>query len=189
MASEFSTEFFSANRIVKADLRAARTPREEDLERIKKEVAKLYDATEVILNVTVDDSLLSGYVLQIGDRVFDNSGRHAARIDHVDVVGDLERFDDVVGHDDRRGVQRIVELADQVGGDAERNRIKARERLVVHDERGVERNRTCERNAARHAARDLGGHQVRGAPQAHGIELHEHQIPVSYTHLTLPTKA
>ena len=77
MASEFSNEFFSANRIVKADLRAARTPREEDLERIKKEVAKLYDATEVILNVTVDDSLLSGYVLQIGDRVFDNSGRHA----------------------------------------------------------------------------------------------------------------
>ena len=77
MASEFSTEFFSANRIVKADLRAARTPREEDLERIKKEVAKLYDATEGILNVTVDDSLLSGYVLQIGDRVFDNSGRHA----------------------------------------------------------------------------------------------------------------
>ena len=77
MASEFSTEFFSANRIVKADLRATRTPREEDLERIKKEVAKLYDATEVILNVTVDDSLLSGYVLQIGDRVFDNSGRHA----------------------------------------------------------------------------------------------------------------
>ena len=77
MASEFSTEFFSANRIVKADLRAAHTPREEDLERIKKEVGKLYDATEVILNVTVDDSLLSGYVLQIGDRVFDNSGRHA----------------------------------------------------------------------------------------------------------------
>ena len=76
MASEFSTEFFSANRIVKADLRAARTPREEDLERIKKEVAKLYDATEVILNVTVDESLLSGYVLQVGDRVFDNSGRH-----------------------------------------------------------------------------------------------------------------
>ena len=77
MASEFSREFFSANRIVKADLRAARTPREEDIERIKAEVKKLYDATEVILNVTVDEKLLSGYVLQIGDRVFDNSGRHA----------------------------------------------------------------------------------------------------------------
>ena len=76
MASEFSREFFSANRIVKADLRAARQPREEDLTRIKKEVQKLYDATEVLLNVTVDESLLSGYVLQIGDRVFDNAARH-----------------------------------------------------------------------------------------------------------------
>ena len=76
MASEFSREFFASNRIVKADLRAARTPREEDLTRIKKEVQKLYDATEVLLDVTVDESLLSGYVLQIGDRIFDNSGRH-----------------------------------------------------------------------------------------------------------------
>ena len=77
MATEFSREFFSANRIVKADLRAARQPREDDIARIKAEVKKLYDATEVLLNTTVDESLLSGYVLQIGDRVFDNSGRHA----------------------------------------------------------------------------------------------------------------
>ena len=77
MATEFSREFFSANRIVKADLRAARQPREDDITRIKAEVKKLYDATEVLLNITVDENLLSGYVLQIGDRVFDNSGRHA----------------------------------------------------------------------------------------------------------------
>ena len=77
MATEFSREFFSANRIVKADLRAARQPSEDDINRIKAEVKKLYDATEVLLNITVDESLLSGYVLQIGDRVFDNSGRHA----------------------------------------------------------------------------------------------------------------
>ena len=76
MATEFSREFFSENRIVKADLRAAHQLREEDLARIKAEVKKLYDATEVILNVSVDESLLSGYVLQIGDRIFDNSGRH-----------------------------------------------------------------------------------------------------------------
>ena len=76
MATEFSREFFSENRIVKADLRAAHQLREEDLARIKTEVKKLYDATEVILNVSVDESLLSGYVLQVGDRVFDNSGRH-----------------------------------------------------------------------------------------------------------------
>ena len=76
MATEFSREFFSENRIVKADLRAAHQLREEDIVRIKTEVKKLYDATEVILNVSVDESLLSGYVLQVGDRVFDNSGRH-----------------------------------------------------------------------------------------------------------------
>jgi len=76
MATEFSREFFSENRIVKADLRAAHQLREEDISRIKAEVKKLYDATEVILNVSVDESLLSGYVLQVGDRVFDNSGRH-----------------------------------------------------------------------------------------------------------------
>ena len=76
MATEFSREFFSENRIVKADLRAAHQLREEDISHIKAEVKKLYDATEVILNVSVDESLLSGYVLQVGDRVFDNSGRH-----------------------------------------------------------------------------------------------------------------
>ena len=76
MATEFSREFFADNRIVKAELRSARKPREEELNRIRAEVRKLYDATEVILNVTVDESLLSGYVLQVGDRVFDNSGHH-----------------------------------------------------------------------------------------------------------------
>ncbi len=76
MATEFSREFFADNRIVRAELRSARKPREEELNRIRAEVRKLYDATEVILNVTVDESLLSGYVLQVGDRVFDNSGRH-----------------------------------------------------------------------------------------------------------------
>ena len=76
MATEFSREFFAENRIVKADLRAAHQLREEDITRIKNEVKKLYDATEVILNVSVDESLLSGYVLQVGDRMFDNSGRH-----------------------------------------------------------------------------------------------------------------
>ena len=75
-ATEFSRAFFEENRIVKADLRAAHQLREEDIARIKNEVKKLYDATEVILSVAVDESLLSGYVLQVGDRMFDNSGRH-----------------------------------------------------------------------------------------------------------------
>ena len=76
MATEFSREFFEENRIVKADLRAAHQLREEDIARIKNEVKKLYDATEVILNVAFDESLLSGYVLKVGDRMFYNSCRH-----------------------------------------------------------------------------------------------------------------
>ena len=62
MATEFSREFFADNRIVKASLRCAHKLREKDLDRIKSEIKKLYDATEVILNITVDESLLSGYV-------------------------------------------------------------------------------------------------------------------------------
>ena len=54
IASEFSREFFSANRIVKADLHCARQPREQDLDKIKAELKSLYDATEVLLDVSVD---------------------------------------------------------------------------------------------------------------------------------------
>ena len=54
MASEFSREFFSANRIVKADLHCAHQPREQDLDKIKAELKSLYDATEVLLDVSVD---------------------------------------------------------------------------------------------------------------------------------------
>ena len=48
MATEFSREFFADNRIVKASLRCAHKLREKDLDRIKSEIKKLYDATEVI---------------------------------------------------------------------------------------------------------------------------------------------
>ena len=58
MATEFSREFFADNRIVKASLRCAHKLREKDLDRIKSEIKKLYDATEVILNITVDESLI-----------------------------------------------------------------------------------------------------------------------------------
>ena len=77
MATEFSREIFlRTTASSRPSCAAPASPREEELNRIRAEVRKLYDATEVILNVTVDESLLSGYVLQVGDRVFDNSGRH-----------------------------------------------------------------------------------------------------------------
>ena len=48
MATEFSREFFSENRIVKADLRAAHQLREEDIARIKAEVKKPVSYTHLL---------------------------------------------------------------------------------------------------------------------------------------------
>ena len=53
MATEFSREFFSANRIVKADLRAARQPREDDITRIKAEVKKLLKTGTAVPGMTL----------------------------------------------------------------------------------------------------------------------------------------
>ena len=78
--------------------------------------------------------------------------------------------------EDRRGTQRLVQRADQVRGDAERDRIEARERLVVHDELRIERDRACQRDTARHPARHLGRHQVARAAQPDRVELHQHEV-------------
>ena len=66
--------------------------------------------------------------------------------------------------------------ADQLPDDRQRNRIEPGERLVVHDQHRIERDRARQRDAARHAAGQLGRHQLRGAAQAHRIELHQHQV-------------
>ena len=70
----------------------------------------------------------------------------------VDVVDDLQRFDDVVGDDDRGHTERIIELAHQVSDDVERNRIEAGEWLVVHHQHRVQRDRSRQRHTPSHAA-------------------------------------
>ena len=47
------------------------------MERIRTQLKKQYGAAEVELTVSVEPDLISGYVLQVGDRVFDNSGKSA----------------------------------------------------------------------------------------------------------------
>ena len=66
----------SASEILKAYLHCARTPAEDAVERIRTQLKKQYGAAEVELTVSVEPDLISGYVLQVGGRVFDNSGRH-----------------------------------------------------------------------------------------------------------------
>ena len=67
----------SASEILKAYLHCARTPAEDAVERIRTQLKKQYGAAEVELTVSVEPDLISGYVLQMGDRVFDNSGKSA----------------------------------------------------------------------------------------------------------------
>ena len=47
------------------------------MERIRTQLKKQYGAAEVELTVSVEPDLISGYVLQVGGRVFDNSGKSA----------------------------------------------------------------------------------------------------------------
>ena len=67
----------SASEILKAYLHCARTPAEDAVERIRTQLKKQYGAVGVELTVSVEPDLISGYVLQVGDRVFDNSGKSA----------------------------------------------------------------------------------------------------------------
>ena len=67
----------SASEILKAYLHCARTPAEDAVERIRTQLKKQYGAVEVELTVSVEPDLISGYVLQVGGRVFDNSGKSA----------------------------------------------------------------------------------------------------------------
>ena len=70
----------SASEILKAYLHCARTPAEDAVERIRTQLKKQYGAAEVELTVSVEPDLISGYVLQVGGRVFDNSGKSALAV-------------------------------------------------------------------------------------------------------------
>ena len=65
----------SAAETLKAYLHCARTPSEEALQRIRTQLKKQYGA-EVVITVSVEPELISGYVLQVGDQVIDSSAKH-----------------------------------------------------------------------------------------------------------------
>ena len=65
----------SAAETLKAYLHSARTPSEQALERIRAQLKKQY-GTDAELTVSVEPELISGYVLQVGDKVIDNSAKH-----------------------------------------------------------------------------------------------------------------
>ena len=73
MAENFTKKFFEENRILKATIHYAKRPSDNDLNQLKNILLKTYDATEVILEERQNDEILGGYLLQVGDKVFDNT--------------------------------------------------------------------------------------------------------------------
>lgn len=73
MAENFTKEFFEENRILKAIIHYAKRPSEGDLQELKKILQKTYNATDVVLEEHQNHDILGGYMLQIGNKVFDNT--------------------------------------------------------------------------------------------------------------------
>ena len=73
MVENFTKEFFEENRILKAIIHYAKRPSEGDLQELKKILQKTYNATDVVLEEHQNDDILGGYMLQIGNKVFDNT--------------------------------------------------------------------------------------------------------------------
>lgn len=73
MTDNFTKQFFEQNRILKAVIHYAKRPSDGELEELKQILQHTYQATEVILEEHQSDDILGGYLLQIGDKVFDNT--------------------------------------------------------------------------------------------------------------------
>lgn len=73
MTDNFTKQFFEQNRILKAVIHYAKRPSDGELEELKRILQNTYQATEVILEEHQNDDILGGYLLQIGDKVFDNT--------------------------------------------------------------------------------------------------------------------
>ena len=107
MAENFTKEFFEENRILKAIIHYAKRPSEGDLQELKKILQKTYNATDVVLEEHQNDDILGGYMLQIGNKVFDNTfkltfdklerqlRKEEGREDIISIMkGDINGFED-----------------------------------------------------------------------------------------------
>lgn len=61
------------DKIIKAEFDYVTMPKDEQLERIKQYLMKQYQADEVDLTLKEDKDLIGGFMLKVGDHVYDNS--------------------------------------------------------------------------------------------------------------------
>src|SRR5260221_3959754 len=102
---------------------------------------------------------------------------HHPLVQIADPVSYVERARDVMGHHDRGHVQTRLKAADQIidriGGD----RIEARRRLVVENTPRVHADRTRQRHALLHPARQLRRHQLLDSFQLDQAQLGADDLP------------
>ncbi|MDO5776418.1 MAG: F0F1 ATP synthase subunit alpha [Eubacteriales bacterium] len=77
MTRNFADKFFEENRILKASLIYAVRPDETRIEELKHMLMDSYHATDVVLEEKEDSELLGGYILRVGDNIYDNSVKSA----------------------------------------------------------------------------------------------------------------
>ena len=77
MTRNFADKFFEENRILKASLIYAVRPDETRIEELKRMLMDSYHATEVVLEEKEDSELIGGYILRVGDNIYDNSVKSA----------------------------------------------------------------------------------------------------------------
>ena len=77
MTRNFADKFFEENRILKASLTYAVRPDETRIEELKRMLMDSYHATDVVLEEKEDSELLGGYILRVGDNIYDNSVKSA----------------------------------------------------------------------------------------------------------------
>lgn len=77
MTRDFADKFFEENRILKASLTYAVRPDETKIEELKRMLMDSYHATDVVLEEKEDKELIGGYILRVGDNIYDNSFRSA----------------------------------------------------------------------------------------------------------------
>ena len=61
------------DKIIKAEFDYVTMPKDEQLERIKQYLMKQYQADKVELTLKEEKDLIGGFVLKVGDHVYDNS--------------------------------------------------------------------------------------------------------------------
>ncbi len=110
----------------------------------------------------------------VAGRGLDLGGRaallDAAGVHHHDAVGDLERLLLVVGDEDRRHRELVVELAQPAAQVAAHGGVERAEGLVEQEHGGLDRERAGERDALALAAGKLGREAVAEPVELDGRE-------------------